>query len=116
MAIENEKLFQTLRSRLPPIPCVHVCSKNKGADQLRGYCAAYLRLCFHIMQTAGLENNDTDQPVHLFSLVNTFVVPCLDRIITLVMLSEMSYHKVPKFLDARNFAVIHLKFKQIGPT
>ena len=26
------------------------------------------------------------------------------------------YHKVPKFSDARNFAVIHLKFKQRGQT
>ena len=26
------------------------------------------------------------------------------------------YCKVPKFLDARNFAVIHLKFKQRGET
>ena len=25
-----------------------LCSKNKGADQLRSYCAAYLRLCFCI--------------------------------------------------------------------
>ena len=26
------------------------------------------------------------------------------------------YHKVPKFSDARNFAVINLKFKQRGKT
>ena len=26
--------------------------------------------------------------------------------------TEVSYHKVPKFSDARNFPVIHLKFKQ----
>ena len=25
-----------------------LCSKNKGTDQLRSYCAAYLGLCFHI--------------------------------------------------------------------
>ena len=25
-----------------------LCSKNKGADQLRGYCEADLRLCFRI--------------------------------------------------------------------
>ena len=28
----------------------------------------------------------------------------------------VSYCKVPKFSDARNFAVIHLKFKQRGQT
>ena len=26
----------------------HPCSENKGADQLRSYCAAALRLCFRI--------------------------------------------------------------------
>ena len=24
----------------------YLCDKNKGADQLHGHCAAYLRLCF----------------------------------------------------------------------
>ena len=26
----------------------YLCSENKGADQLRSYCAADLRLCFRI--------------------------------------------------------------------
>ena len=26
----------------------YLCSENKGADQLRRYCRADLRLCFHI--------------------------------------------------------------------
>ena len=29
----------------------HLCSENKGADQLRRYCAADLRLCFHICKS-----------------------------------------------------------------
>ena len=29
-------------------------------------------------------------------------------------LNDLSYRKVPKFSDARNFAIIHLKFKQRG--
>ena len=29
---------------------------------------------------------------------------------------NLDYRKIPKFLDARNFAVIHLKFKQRGQT
>ena len=29
---------------------------------------------------------------------------------------EIAYRKVPKFLDAKNFAVIYLKFKQRGQT
>ena len=27
---------------------MYPCSENKGADQLRGYCEADLRLCFRI--------------------------------------------------------------------
>ena len=27
---------------------MYQCSENKGADQLRSYCAAHLRLCFRI--------------------------------------------------------------------
>ena len=30
------------------------CSENKGADQLRGYREADLRLCFRIMQIVGI--------------------------------------------------------------
>ena len=26
----------------------YLCSENKGADQLRNYCEADLRLCFHL--------------------------------------------------------------------
>ena len=29
----------------------YLCSENKGADQLRGYCEADLRLCFRICKT-----------------------------------------------------------------
>ena len=34
----------------------------------------------------------------------------------LFTLDEAYYRKVPKFSDTRNFAVIHLKFKQRGQT
>ena len=32
----------------------YLCSENKGADQLRGYRAADLRLCYRICETAGV--------------------------------------------------------------
>ena len=35
LILEEEELYYT-------------CSENKGADQLRSYCEADLRLCFHI--------------------------------------------------------------------
>ena len=31
----------------------YLCSENKGADQLRGYREAYLRLCFRICKKSG---------------------------------------------------------------
>ena len=31
----------------------YLCSENKGADQLRSYCAADLHLCFCICKKAG---------------------------------------------------------------
>ena len=31
----------------------YLCNKNKGADQLRGYSAADLRLCFRICKMLG---------------------------------------------------------------
>ena len=30
----------------------HLCRENKGADQLRSYCEADLRLCFRIYKKA----------------------------------------------------------------
>ena len=35
-------------------------------------------------------NKGADQPAHLRSLISTFVVPCLDSIIPLVSISEIS--------------------------
>ena len=37
-----------------------------------------------------VNNKDTDQPVDLHSLISVFVVPCLDSIIPLVSISEIS--------------------------
>ena len=39
--------------------------------------------------------------------------PC---ILVVLLKISVAYRKDPKFLDARNFAVIHLKFKQKGQT
>ena len=36
--------------------------------------------------------------------------------VSVVLLSVACFRKVPKFSDARNFAVIHIKFKQRGQT
>ena len=39
---------------------------------------------------ANAKNKCADQPAHLRSLISTFVVPCLDRIIPLVSICELS--------------------------
>ena len=36
----------------------YLCSENKGADQLRSYCAADLRLCFRICKMPVFSHND----------------------------------------------------------
>ena len=41
---------------------------------------------------------------------------CLLEFLLQETIIQVLYHKVPKFSDARNFAVIHLKFKQRGQT
>ena len=37
-----------------------------------------------------VNNKGTDQPVHLHSLISVFVFPCLDSIIYLISISEIS--------------------------
>ena len=39
-------------------------------------------------------NKDADQPVHPRSLISTFVVRCLDSIIPVVAISEISSHNL----------------------
>ena len=50
----NQPVHQTKRARdlkfltLEGEGLYYLCSENKGADQLRGYCTADLRICFRI--------------------------------------------------------------------
>ena len=44
-AVQPQKNATGLKFR---IDCTEICSESKGADQLCGYCAANLRLCFRI--------------------------------------------------------------------
>ena len=37
---------------------MHLCSENKGADQLRGYREADLRLCFRIYAKTRFSHNE----------------------------------------------------------
>ena len=50
-AVQRKKIERDLKFRIKNVEgfyYMHPCSDNKGADQLRGYCEADLRLCFRI--------------------------------------------------------------------
>ena len=49
LAVQPQKMLKGLKFRFWEVEGVYyTCSGNKGADQLRGYREADLRLCFHI--------------------------------------------------------------------
>ena len=48
-AVQSQKIATGLKFRIQKVGGLYyLCSENKGADQLCGYCEADLRLCFHI--------------------------------------------------------------------
>ena len=48
-AVQPQKMASGLKFRIEKVEGLHyLCSKNKGADQLRGYREADLHLCFPI--------------------------------------------------------------------
>ena len=50
-AIQPQKMAGGLKFWIKEVEGLYklcTCSENKGADQLHGYCAADLPLCFHI--------------------------------------------------------------------
>ena len=48
-AVQSQKLARGLKFRIKDVAGLYyTCSGNKGADQLRGYREADLRLCFRI--------------------------------------------------------------------
>ena len=50
-AMQRKKMDRALKFRIKKVEgfyYMYPCSENKGADQLRGYCEADLRLCFRI--------------------------------------------------------------------
>ena len=52
-AAQPQKIARLKISDLESGGLHYFCGKNKGADQLRGYCEADLGLCFRSMQKAG---------------------------------------------------------------
>ena len=53
-AVQPQKMASGLKFRIKVKERLYYpYSENKGADQLRSYCAADLRLCFHICKKNG---------------------------------------------------------------
>ena len=53
-AVQPQKKARSLEFVIKKVEGVYcLCSENKGADQLHGYRAADLRLCFCIYKKAG---------------------------------------------------------------
>ena len=50
-AVQPQNMARSLKFRIWEVEGLHYpCSENKGADQLRGYREADLRLCFRICE------------------------------------------------------------------
>ena len=48
-AVQLQKISRGIKYRIQEVEGLYYsCSENKGADQLRSYCKADLRLCFRI--------------------------------------------------------------------
>ena len=48
-AVQSQKIARSLKFRMKEEEGLYYpCSENKGADQLRSYCEAGLRLCFRV--------------------------------------------------------------------
>ena len=48
-AVQSQKMARGLKFRIKKVEGMfYLCSENKGADRLRGYREADLRLCFRI--------------------------------------------------------------------
>ena len=51
-AVQLQKMARGLKFRIQKVEGLYYpCSENKGADQLRGYREADLRLCFRIYKS-----------------------------------------------------------------
>ena len=59
--VQLQMMAKDLKFRIKVVEGLFLCSENKGADQRRCYCAADLRLCFHICK-----NKFPDKAAHMW--------------------------------------------------
>ena len=69
-AVQSHKMARALKFRIQEVEGLYnLCSENKGADQLRGYCEADLRLCLRISKKPVFSRRDSFHICGLDSLV-----------------------------------------------
>ena len=86
-----------------------ICTEP-GSEQI----GSVLVLGAEVVQVGTIQMFGAKQNYSSKHLDGTSTGPGSEQLRRLNGLLLRNYHKVPKFLDARNFAVIHLKFKQRG--
>ena len=70
-AVKPQKMVRSLKFPIYEVEGLYyLCSENKGADQLCGYCTADLRLCFCICK-----NRFSHDAAHM--IMNFLVVKCI---------------------------------------
>ena len=75
-AVQSQKMVRSLKFRIyEGKELYYPCSENKGADQLRSYCEADLRLCFHLCRLLGFPcgcSNTSSKAAGLFSVLTKY--------------------------------------------
>ena len=74
-AVEAQKTARSLKFRI--YNTKYPCSENKGADQLRGYREADLRLCFCICKLLVFSRGGSFVALAIFLLFHVGVYVCL---------------------------------------
>ena len=107
--------------------CVCVCVAKPVAVELRCHATALIKFYFQLRLWVCPACRKSADHVFFYFQLRLWVCPACRKsadqemekkepVIEQFWVNITYYHKVPKFLDAGNFAVIHLKFKQKAQT
>ena len=80
-AVQSQKMARGLKFHIWKVEGLYYpCSENKGADQLRGYREADLRLCFRICKTLVFSRRGSDSLTDFVCLELLFYFGCCSYI------------------------------------
>ena len=73
-AVQPQKMARGLKFQISEVERLYYpCGENKGADQLRGYSEADLRLCFRICKNPVFSRRDSYMEKQVFSCGGSYV-------------------------------------------